>query len=585
MIPCDCSPADMAGCAPLRVAGHASLQPRVVRSHSKVAVDVPFAGPYRPLAYRGYSSLSMDKACEAVLTHQLSVHAAAEEYGVPRSTLNDKVTGKVPLQAKSGRRTYLTDEEEDRLVEFLVGCASVGYAKSRRDVLAIAQQIFNARNPGCEVELTKGWWDRFRKRHPEISLRQAEPLSYARAAANNPKVIEAYFDLLEQTIAVNGLAHRPGQIFNCDETGMPLTQKPSKVVAGVGQKHPYAVTSGDRAQITVMACASASGYSIPPMVIFDRKHLQLEMTRGEVPGTFYGLSDSGWMNAELFHEWFLSHFLVHAPSCRPLLLLLDGHSSHYNLSTIRMAADEGVILFCLPPHTTHLLQPLDNGTFSSLKENWMQSCHQFYTKNPGKVVTRRNFMEVFQSAWVKGMAMSNVIGCFRATGIYPADRRVVLAQLDTACNPPSPKATPFVPFCTPGRDGSAFPVATESPPHTPFSRAEMEYFQSRLKVSTNARYALWLQTFHPKANGQASAQGGILDTILRRPTPPAQHKPSEIHRGAHVLTSEHCMQELHDKEERKRVQQEEKERKRVEREERKKMKEASKTKGTDYRHT
>ena len=52
-----------------------------------------------------------------------------------------------------------------------------------------------------------------------------------------------------------------------------------------------------------------------------------------------------------------------------------------------MAADEGVILFYLPPHTTHLLQPLDNGTFSSLKANWMPDCQQFYTKNPGKVVT------------------------------------------------------------------------------------------------------------------------------------------------------------------------------------------------------
>ena len=170
----------------------------------------------------------MDKACEAVLSHKVSVRLAAEEYGVPRSTLNDKVSGKVPVQAKSGRKAYLTDEEEDRLVEFLVGCASVGYAKSRRDVLAIAQQVFNARNPDSDVELTKGWWDRFRKRHPEISLRQAEPLLYARAAANNPKVIEAYFDLLEQTIETNGLAHRPGQIFNCDETGMPLTHSHQK---------------------------------------------------------------------------------------------------------------------------------------------------------------------------------------------------------------------------------------------------------------------------------------------------------------------------------------------------------------------
>ena len=55
----------------------------------------------------------------------------------------------------------------------------------------------------------------------------------------------------------------------------------------------------------------------------------------------------------------MHHFLVHAPPARSLLLLLDGHTSHYNPGVLKMAAEEGIIVFCLPPHTTHLLQPLD----------------------------------------------------------------------------------------------------------------------------------------------------------------------------------------------------------------------------------
>ena len=129
----------------------------------------------------------MEKAYEAALTGT-SVRKAAEECGVPRSTLHEKVTGKVALQVKGGAKNYLTDEEEASLVDFLIGCASIGYAKSRKDVLAIAQQIISTHKPG--VEITKGWWDPFRHRHPEVSLRQAEPLSYAKADANNPEVIE-----------------------------------------------------------------------------------------------------------------------------------------------------------------------------------------------------------------------------------------------------------------------------------------------------------------------------------------------------------------------------------------------------------
>ena len=58
------------------------------------------------------------------------------------------------------------------------------------------------------------------------------------------------------------------------------------------------------------------------------------------------------MDQELFDMWFHLHFLQYVPPARPLLLLMDGHSSHYSPATIRAAAQERVILFTLPPNTT-----------------------------------------------------------------------------------------------------------------------------------------------------------------------------------------------------------------------------------------
>ena len=393
-----------------------------------------FPSSDRPSAYRDYSAERMVRAFEAVHQGELSVCRAAEEYGVPRSTLQDKVAGRFVLNARSGW-ALLTANEEKHLAEFLIGCASIGYAKSRKAVLSIVQQILDSR--GVTAEVTKGWWDSFHKRHPNLKLRQAEPLAYARAMANDREVINKYFDMLEETIQENGLTNRPAQIFNCDETGLPLTHKPPKVVARVGQKHPYTVTSNEKAQITLLACGNAAGYSIPPMVVFDRKTLKLEMTTGEVPGTFYGLSESGWMDTELFEQWLKNHFLLYAPPARPLLLLLDGHTSH-QLDVLRIVAAEGVIIFCLPPHATHILQPLHNGAFGALKQHWSEACHRCCSKNPGKVVNRYNFCEVFHSAWVEGMAMRNIIASFRATGIYPPARDVVLSQIPGKSNDSQP---------------------------------------------------------------------------------------------------------------------------------------------------
>ena len=49
-----------------------------------------------------------------------------------------------------------------------------------------------------------------------------------------------------------------------------------------------------------IACVSARGCYIPPMVVFKRKGLTEDLIDGEVPGTIYGMSKSGWMDGELF---------------------------------------------------------------------------------------------------------------------------------------------------------------------------------------------------------------------------------------------------------------------------------------------
>ena len=108
---------------------------------------------------------------------------------------------------------------------------------------------------------------------------------------------------------------------------------------------------------------SAAGYCIPLMIILDRKTLHPDMTIGELPGTIYGLSSKGWIDSELFRMWFNDHFLRYAPPVRPLLLLMDGHSTHFCPDTIRLAAEKDVVLFTLPPNTTHIAQPLDKGCF------------------------------------------------------------------------------------------------------------------------------------------------------------------------------------------------------------------------------
>ena len=396
------------------------LSKRIIRDMSS---EPPFKDDFGLArgAYRAWENVSMQNALKAVDKGE-PVRRAAELYKVPRSTLHDRASGKVMHGAKSGPQPYLSIEEEEELTNFLFEMAKIGYAHTRKQVIALVQQIVNSK--GIATTVTNGWWERYVQRHPQITLRVAVPFSYARAMATDREVIDRYFDMLEDCLRANGLLNKPACIFNCDETGLPLDPKCQKVVDRVGCKNPSYLTSGSKSQMTVMACTCAAGYPIPPLIIFDRMTLNDSMTKGEVPGSIYGLSRNGWITRKIFCEWF-QHFLNSIPSVRPVILLLDGHSAHYCPDTIRMAAKEKVILCALPPHTTHLMQPLDIGCFAPLKAAWREVCHTFCASNPGRTVSRYDFCEVFAKAWYKSFSMPNIINSFKATGVCPLNRMAI----------------------------------------------------------------------------------------------------------------------------------------------------------------
>ena len=107
------------------------------------------------------------------------------------------------------------------MVNFLEGCASIGYARTRKQVIALIEAIVTQKR-ATETKVSNGWWESFRKRYSELSLRKAERLAYCRAVTSNQNVLDHYYRLMQQTLQDNHLIDKPGQIFNCDKSGFPL---------------------------------------------------------------------------------------------------------------------------------------------------------------------------------------------------------------------------------------------------------------------------------------------------------------------------------------------------------------------------
>ncbi|XP_074096377.1 uncharacterized protein LOC141525711 [Cotesia typhae] len=205
----------------------------------------------------------------------------------------------------------------------------------------------------------KDWYYGFIKRHPEISLRKPEATSLNRITAFNPDELSIFFDNLESLIDCHHF--NADSIYNVDEMGITNVQRNSKILALKGEKQVGKATSGERGATTTVVCSfSASGKYIPPYFIFKRKRMNANLLRGGDSNMVAAVSDSGWINENLFVEW-LHHFISHAKptSDKPILLILDNHESHISLESFLLCRQHGINLLSLPPHTSHRLQPLD----------------------------------------------------------------------------------------------------------------------------------------------------------------------------------------------------------------------------------
>ena len=220
---------------------------------------------------------------------------------------------------------------------------------------------------------------------------------------------------------------QPQRVWNVDETGVSTQHSPPKVLCEKGSK-VHSIISPQSHNTTVIACGNAFGNRLPPYIIWKGARLSESLVSGGLPGTKYTRSKNGWSTSETFLDFFVSHFLEHVT---PALLMYDGHATHITASVIEKAREAGVILFVLPPHTSHLLQPLDVGVFGPFKNKLYQAIHRFLAREPERVVTKHDLNPLIADALDKSLTPKNLTSAFKKTGIVPLDPNIILHQIPT----------------------------------------------------------------------------------------------------------------------------------------------------------
>jgi len=254
---------------------------------------------------------------------------------------------------------------------------------------------------------------------------------------------------VENTKAKYGILDE--DIHNFDEAGFLIGMiSTGAVVTGSERRgRPKSVQQGNREWITVIQGVNAMGWAIPPFIIFQGKnHLSAWYKEDNLPHDWViAVSENGWTTNALGLEW-LKHFDAHTKrrtvgSYR--LLVIDGHESHNSLEFQQYCKENKIITLCMPPHSSHLLQPLDVGCFSPLKKAYGRQAENLM-RNKINHITKLEFLPCFIGAFKDSITKSNIQGAFRGAGLVPLDAEAVISKLDIRLRTPTPPTTDVAPW-------------------------------------------------------------------------------------------------------------------------------------------
>ncbi|XP_071578860.1 uncharacterized protein [Temnothorax nylanderi] len=378
-----------------------------------------------------YAESSIKTALDAVRMG-VPLRTASKMHNVPRSTLYIKHKQGVSQFVKKGPPSILSAEEENQLVKWIFHVSEKGFPISKDQLCdSVARLVVRLERPTPFKENRPGrhWYEAFLRRHPELSQRIVQNLSYSRASATEERLRNWFAEVESYLTTQNLLNIDPSRVYNCDESAFFLCPKAENVIARKGARSVYKVVNGDEKEcLTVLFMVNAAGVMVPPMVMYWYQRIPASVVRNVPKGWSIGISERGWMTAETFYEYIANVFYPWLKENNvefPVVLYVDGHSSHCTMPLSEFCRDHQIELIALYPNATHILQPLDVAVFHPLKSSWKKTVNKWRLDHDGDRLTKDIFAPVLKTAIDSMDLTGTIIRGFASCGLFPFSANAV----------------------------------------------------------------------------------------------------------------------------------------------------------------
>ena len=381
----------------------------------------------------------LELAVQAIKNNRVSsIRKAAYSYDVPRSTLQTRLNGTIQRSIANRTKRKLTETEEDILLQWILAMDNRGAPLRPTIVRDMANLLLVDRDASKPSTVGINWVNNFVRRHSILKTRFSRKYDHQRALCEDSTKIE----LVRNTIAKWGITDE--DIYNFDETGfaMGIVATARVITQADKRSRPSLVQPGNREWVTAIETINASGWVLPPMVIFAGKtHRTNWYTNADIPLDWtIAVSDNGWTNDQIGFDWLQSVFEPYTKDRTKglyRLLVLDGHNSHLTPRFDLFCTEHKIIPLCMPPHSSHILQPLDVSCFSVLKRSYGRQVEQFMRRGID-FIDKPDFLISYHQARTETYQPDTIRNGFKATGLVPYDPIRVLSQLQIENKTPTP---------------------------------------------------------------------------------------------------------------------------------------------------